>query len=247
MQYEEIIVVFFSTFLVWHTVLAGKPPGNKWYTGNRAPLLPGRFVRLPATALTPGGWLRRQLENTAGRAHGKSGQYEHLATKKGQCLVEQGRYREDRMGGAALLVKGVFEYRLLLRDEKMIRETKFWIDAVLNNQRANGDFGPDRVNKGNRDLWTNMPMVWCLQSYYEYSGDKRVLGFLRRYFTFQLSIPDEQFLKDYWENSRGGDDMYSVYWLYNRTGNAFLLELANRIDGDRPTGGRRVICPIGIT
>ena len=66
------------------------------------------------------------------------------------------------------------------------------------------------------------------QSYYEYSGDKQGAGVPAALFYWQLSIPDEQFLKDYWENSRGGDDMYSVYWLYNRTGKCFLLELATR-------------------
>src|SRR5690606_36015751 len=51
-----------------------------------------------------------------------------------------------------------------------------------------------------------------------------------RYFRWQLSLPDDRFLEDYWENSRGGDNLASVYWLYNRTGELFLLELATKID-----------------
>ncbi|HEX6427474.1 MAG TPA: beta-L-arabinofuranosidase domain-containing protein, partial [Niastella sp.] len=81
-----------------------------------------------------------------------------------------------------------------------------------------------------RDLWTNMPMLWVLQSYYEYSNDARVLTFLTNYFKWEMALPDDQFLEDYWENSRGGDNMYSVYWLYNRTGESWLLELATKID-----------------
>lgn len=39
------------------------------------------------------------------------------------------------------------------------------------------------------------------------------------------------FLKDYWEHSRGGDNLVSVYWLYNRTKGAnWLLDLAKKID-----------------
>ncbi len=53
---------------------------------------------------------------------------------------------------------------------------------------------------------------------------------MSRYFKWQLTLRDEDFLKDYWENSRGGDNLASVYWLYNRTGEAFLLELATKID-----------------
>jgi hypothetical protein len=104
-------------------------------------------------------------------------------------------------------LKGYANIGYMLGDKKMIAEAKFWIDAVLNNQRDNGDFGPARTNKGNRDLWTNMPMLWCLQSYYEYSKDPRVIPFMTKYFKYELSVPDNQFLEDYWENSRGGDNM----------------------------------------
>ena len=112
----------------------------------------------------------------------------------------------------------------MLNDQKMIAEAKFWIEAVLSNQRENGDFGP-AVEKGagKRDLWTNMPMLWCLQSYYEYSTDPRVIDLMTKYFKWQLTIPDDKFLEDYWENSRGGDNLYSVYWLYNITGEKLLL------------------------
>jgi hypothetical protein len=68
-----------------------------------------------------------------------------------------------------------------------------------------------------------------LQSYYEYSNDARVLQFMKNYFKWELSVPDEDFLEDYWENSRGGDNLYSVYWLYNRTGESWLLQLAEKL------------------
>jgi hypothetical protein len=74
-----------------------------------------------------------------------------------------------------------------------------------------------------------MLMLQILQSWYEYSEDERVLPFMTRYFRWQMTVPDKDFLKDYWENSRGGDNLASVYWLYNRTGDAFLLDLANKI------------------
>ncbi|MNI12951.1 Non-reducing end beta-L-arabinofuranosidase [compost metagenome] len=80
------------------------------------------------------------------------------------------------------------------------------------------------------DLWGNMIMLWCLQSYYEYSADQRVLTLMTNYFKWQASLPDSFFLKDYWENSRGGDNLLSVYWLYNRTqGNEWLMDLADKI------------------
>lgn len=203
---------------------------NRWYTGSRAPLLPEYFSKLPVTAFTPGGWLRRQMELQRDGLTGKLGEISIWLSKKDNAWLNKdgkGKYGWEEL---PYWLKGYANIGYMLKDSAMIRESKFWIDHVLSNQRENGDFGPMVERKGNRDLWTNMPMLWCLQSYYEYSHDPRVLPFMSRYFKWELSIPDEHFLKDYWENSRGGDNMYSVYWLYNRTGEKWLLDLATKID-----------------
>ncbi|HQQ97178.1 MAG TPA: glycoside hydrolase family 127 protein [Cyclobacteriaceae bacterium] len=52
---------------------------------------------------------------------------------------------------------------------------------------------------------------------------------MTKYFQWQLTIPENDFLTDYWENSRGGDNLYSVYWLYNITKEPWLLDLAQKI------------------
>ena len=67
-----------------------------------------------------------------------------------------------------------------------------------------------------------------MQSYYAYTKDQRVIALMTDYFTWQMTVPDDKFLEDYWENSRGGDNLYSIFWLYNITGDAFLLELAEK-------------------
>ncbi len=135
------------------------------------------------------------------------------------------------MGRGSLLAERLWQCSYILEDEKMLNETETWIEAVFKSQQPDGYFGPVNERNGKRELWANMIMLWCLQSYYEYSGDKRVTDLMTGYFKWQMSVPDEKFLKDYWENSRGGggDNIYSVYWLYNITGDAFLLELAEKI------------------
>lgn len=210
---------------------ASTASSNGFYTTNKAPLRPQYFVKLPVTAIKPGGWLRRQLELQRDGLTGNLGEISIWLSKKDNAwLNKEGK---GKWGWEELpyWLKGYGNMAYMLRDEKMIAETKFWIDAVLNNQRDNGDFGPDvEKGAGKRDLWTNMPMLWCLQSYYEYSGDQRVIPFMTKYFKWQLSIPDNLFLEDYWEKSRGGDNLVSVYWLYNHTGEPWLLDLATKID-----------------
>ncbi|MFT3935887.1 MAG: glycoside hydrolase family 127 protein [Chitinophagaceae bacterium] len=203
---------------------------NSYYVSNKAPLAREFFAKLPVTAFKPGGWLKKQMELQRDGLTGHLGEISLWLTKKDNAWLSKegvGKYGWEEL---PYWLKGYANIGYMLGDKAMIKEAKFWIDFVLNNQRENGDFGPMAMPKGNRDLWTNMPMLWCLQSYYEYSNDPRVIPFMTKYFKWELSIPDENFLEDYWEKSRGGDNLYSVYWLYNRTGDKWLLDLATKID-----------------
>ena len=75
---------------------------------------------------------------------------------------------------------------------------------------------------GHADAWPHMLALNVLQSYYEQSGDKRVLKCLTGYFRWQLKYPENHLLGT-WAATRKGDNLESVYWLYNRTGEPWLL------------------------
>jgi hypothetical protein len=79
------------------------------------------------------------------------------------------------------------------------------------------------------DFMPNMSMLFALRAYYDYSGDKRILDLMTRYFNWQLSVPDNKFFAAGWQFPRNGDNMDSVYWLYNITGDKKLLELAEKL------------------
>lgn len=204
---------------------------NGYYVSNKAPLLPSHFIKLPIGSVMPGGWLHKVLELQKNGLTGNLGDISIWLSKKDNAWLHKdgkGKYGWEEL---PYWLKGYGNIAYMLKDRKMLVETKFWIDAAIKNQRENGDFGPlVYKGEGKRDLWTNMPMLWCLQSYYEYSKDPRVIDLMTKYFKWQLTIPDNKFLEDYWENSRGGDNLVSVYWLYNRTGDKFLLDLATKID-----------------
>jgi hypothetical protein len=214
--------------VVQHVSNAGS---NSFYLVNRAPLQKEYFTKLPVASVTPKGWVRKALEMQRDGLAGNLGEISIWLSKTDNAWLNRegkGKYGWEEL---PYWLKGYANIGYVLHDDHMIKEAKFWLDAVLTNQRENGDFGPNvEKGAGKRDLWTNMPMLWCLQSYYEYSKDPRVITLMTKYFKWQLSIPDDKFLEDYWENSRGGDNMYSVYWLYNHTGDKFLLDLATKID-----------------
>lgn len=207
---------------------AGKSP---FYGGSRAPLQPTPLVKLPITAFSPGGWLLECLRRQRDGLTGHLGELSVWLTKEDNAWLSptgQGKYGWEEV---PYWLRGYLRVATVLKDPAMLAEAKFWIEGTLASGRPNGDFGPIHDHKpGVRDLWAQMLMLQVLQAWHESTGDARVVPFMTAYFRWQMTIPEGDFLKDYWENSRGGDNLASVYWLYDRTGDAFLLDLATKID-----------------
>jgi len=203
---------------------------NSFYVSNRAPLLPSRFIALPVGSVEPRGWLLEFLRRQRDGLTGHLGEISAWLQKKDNAwLSEDGR---GRYGWEELpyWLKGYIELAYVFNDPRMLDEVEIWIEGVLGSQRPDGDFGPDqRFEDGTRDFWANMIMLFCLESYHERSGDPRVLDLMTKYFEYQATIPDEELLTHYWQKMRGGDNLYSIHWLYNRTGSRQLLELGERI------------------
>ncbi len=200
---------------------------NSNYVSNKKPLLPQQFIKLPSGSIKPGGWLLTQLQLQKDGLNGHLGEISAWLQKEDNAwLTAGGKWGWEEV---PYWLRGYAGLAYLMEDEKMMDEAKVWIEAILKSQREDGNFGPYTEVNGSQDFWPNMIALWILQSYYEYTNDVRVIDFMTRYFHFQLNVPDEHFLKSYWENSRGGDNLWSVVWLYNRTGDSKLLELADKI------------------
>ena len=200
---------------------------NVNYVSNKTPLQPQNFIKLPVGDVQPEGWVREYLERQRDGLTGHLGEISAWLEKDGNAWLSAGG--DHGWEEVPYWLKGYGDLAYILGDPEMIKETKVWIEGALASARPDGYFGPVNIRNGKRELWAQMIMLWCLQSYYEYSGDQRVIDLMTDYFKWQLTVPDGDFLEDYWENSRGGDNLLSVYWLYNRTGDSFLLDLAEKI------------------
>ncbi len=208
------------------------------YVANRAPLAPSPFVKLPIGSIEPRGWLRHQLELE------RDGMIGRLKEISPWLNFEKSAWGNTNGAGSfgweelPYWLKGYGDLGYVLKDEKIIAEAKKWIDSAMGSQRADGWFGPRELltsidQKGNQsgktDLWPNMVMLNILQSYHEYTGDPRVLELMRRYFQWEDTLPSSAFGAGYWPRIRAGDNIESIYWLYNRTGETWLLPLAKKI------------------
>ncbi len=202
---------------------------NPYYVQNKAPLKSAYFLKLPVGSIQAKGWLRKYLELQRDGLTGHLGEISAWLAKENNAWLSKDGSGDHGWEEVPYWLKGYGNLGYILQDSSIIKNAKTWLDAALNSQRDDGYFGPLILKNGKPDLWGNMIMLWCLQSYFEHSQDERVLPFMEKYFRWQAQLPDSLFLKDYWENSRGGDNLYSIYWLYNRTeGNDWLLELAEK-------------------
>ncbi|MHC4546011.1 MAG: beta-L-arabinofuranosidase domain-containing protein, partial [Planctomycetota bacterium] len=195
---------------------------NSFYVGNRSPLTPSPFIKLPIEAIKPQGWVLKQLKLEADGFTGHLLEISRFLKKENNAWLSKEGQGHSPWEEVPYWLKGFCNLGYVLNDKRIIDEAQTWIEATIASQREDGYFGPRsnlrRIGGSKPDVWPNMIMLNVLQSYYEYSGDKRVIELMTKYFRWQLTVPDEDFLEPFWQNQRASDNLASVYWLYNRTG-----------------------------
>lgn len=200
---------------------------NVNYPGYRAPLHGGYLLKLPVGQVQPRGWLREFLVRQRAGLNGLLGSVSAwLEKSNNQWLSDAGDHGWEEV---PYWLRGYASLAYILDDEAMKREAQVWFEGVLSHLKSDGFLGPRNTSNGRPEVWAQMIMLWALQTYYEHSGDARVISAMTDYFKWELTVPDDQFLEDYWENKRGGDNEWSVIWLYNRTGDAALLPLVEKL------------------
>ncbi len=246
-QYRLLILTLALASLPAAEIAPTPPAGsNRFYVGNRAPLAASPLAKLPIGSIRPEGWIRKQLELEGEGFSGRLSEISQFCKYEGNGWVAPGS--ADRgWEEAPYWLKGFTDLGFVLGDERIKAEARKWLDAVIANQQKDGYFGTRKnltVRRGDQpemnldkpaeiiDLWPNMIMLYPLRTLYEATGDKRVLPFMLKYFAWQRTIPKDQFLPGSWQKYRGGDNLDSIYWLYNRTGERWLLDLA-RLNHER--------------
>jgi hypothetical protein len=186
--------------------------------GNRSPLAPNAFNFLPLGSTRPRGWLLEQLRI---QANGLSGHLDETWADVGPNSGWLGGTGESWERGPYFL-DGLVPLAWLLDDARLKAKAQRYIDWTLNHQHASGMIGP----ASNNDWWPRMVMLKVLTQYQEFTGDARVIPVMDRYFQYQLRELPKRPLRD-WGRFRWQDELLSVIWLYNRTGSAYLLDLAH--------------------
>jgi DUF1680 family protein len=206
------------------------------YLNNRSPLISKQYLELHLGSIRPEGWLLKQLQLM------KDGLTGHLDELYPSVLGS----RNGWLGGdgdgwerGPYWLDGLVPLAWILDDADLKAKAMPWIEWTLNSQTEDGYFGPvpfteepapePGIQKSpRRDWWPKMVMLKVLRQYYDATGDERVISLMTNYFSYQLKALPETPLDNwsFWGNRRAGDNLMLVYWLYNITGDAFLLDLA---------------------
>jgi uncharacterized protein len=187
---------------------------------NRAPVRQNKFDLLPLGAIAPEGWLRQQL---LVQAAGLTGHIDEIWPDLGPDSGWLGGTGEAWERGPYFL-DGLIPLAYELKDPALMTKANRWVEWTLTHQQPSGQIGPTK----NDDWWPRMVMLKVLTQYQEVTGDARVIPLMQRYFAFQAQEIDKRPLFE-WSKYRWQDELVSVVWLYNRTGDPKLLDLARRI------------------
>jgi hypothetical protein len=212
---------------------------NPNYISNRPPLKENPYIQLPLGSITPRGWLREQLTLSAA---GMTGHLDEIWKDVGPENGWLGG-KGDPWERGPYWIDGLTPLSYILKDAVLMTKVRSWIEWSLKSQRADGYFGPRSdttrkfsakgrwpawMEKNKEDWWSRMVMLKVMEQYYEATNDPRVLGFMTKYFHYQEEQLPHKPLAYWteWAKARGGENLQSIYWLYNRTGEPWLLDLA---------------------
>ena len=206
------------------------------YLNNRQPLLQKDYIELPLGAIRAEGWMQEQLVRMKEGMTGHLDKvYEPVMGARNGWLGGDG----DVWERGPYWIDGLLPLAYILNDEALKEKIKPWVEWTLASQKPDGYFGPDTdrtpepgLQRDNaRDWWPKMVMLKVMQQYYSATEDTRVLDFFTKYFKYQLAELPKTPLGHwtFWGEQRGGDNLMMVYWLYNITGDKFLLDLGELI------------------
>lgn len=192
------------------------------------------YEELQLGSISPQGWLRENLEL----------QRDNISKNMDETYPQVMGPRNGWLGGdgdqwerGPYWIDGLLPLAYILDDESLKAKVQPWVEWALASQREDGNFGPctdyenePGIQRDNAlDWWPRMVVLKILQQHYNATGDERVLPFMERYFHYQLMMLEQKPLDywTFWSRFRHADEMNVALWLYRKTGDDKLLQLAD--------------------
>lgn len=117
----------------------------------------------------------------------------------------------------------------LLNDEDMKSRVCSYIDYIIKHQKPDGWICPDD-ERAKQDLWGYLLMLKVLVLYHDATGDERIEGVVRNALLCLERHIDRATLSQ-WGQTRWFEGLIALWWLYDRTGEEWILDFAAKLQG----------------
>jgi DUF1680 family protein len=217
-----------------HMVKGGNHSSGSSPTRNKTGLLPQTFEPLPLGSIRPAGWLLTQLRI---QANGLTGHLDEFWPD----VMDSGWIGGKAEGWerAPYWLDGLVPLAFLLDDERLKAKARRWMDYILTHQSDDGWLGPIQASQvcgGSSppcDPWPVFIILKAMTQYFEATRDDRVVAAMQKCLRRMSTLLAEHKLEEWgdpglssWAAMRYGDLLVSIYWLYDLTGEEWLLDLA---------------------
>ncbi len=186
-------------------------------------LLPLTLKPLPLGCIRPEGWLKRQLRI---QADGLSGHLDEFwpSISQSPWLVPGGA--GEGWERVPYWLDGLVPLAYLLGDERLIEKARRDIDIILSAQAEDGWLGPSD-ERSKSDYWPQYLILKVLAQYAEVSGDPRAVPAMLRS-ARAMDLWMDRHPPQGWAHYRVPDLLWALAWLYDRTGEEWLVDLSKR-------------------
>ena len=222
-QYHGSVVLLSVVIMAARLANAAGADG-KARTGVAPTLNPPAFEPLPLGSIKPAGWLKEQLRV---QSAGLSGHLDEFWPD----IKESAWFGGTAEGWERVpyWLDGIVPLAYVLDADDLKAKVKKSIDTILDHQQVDGWLGPvgDSQKHKPYDVWPLFPLFKALTQYQEASGDPRVVpALLKCCRKIDQVISGEPLYS--WARVRAADFVITLYWLYDRTKEPWLLELAQK-------------------
>jgi uncharacterized protein len=183
------------------------------------------FRPLPLGTISPEGWLRRQLRI---QADGLTGHLDEFWPDVGQSQWFGGK--AEGWERAPYWLDGAVPLAWVLGDKTLQTKVTRHVEHIIASQRPDGWYAPYPADASAKsyDIWSILLANKVLVQYHEATGDAGVFRAVARNLKATLESLDRTPLFG-WGRFRWFEGLVAVYYVYERTGEAWLLELARKL------------------
>ncbi len=177
---------------------------------------------LPLGAIKPSGWLKKQLQI---QVDGLSGHLDEFWPDISDSAWFGGK--ADSWERAPYWLDGAVPLAFLLDDIELKSRIIEYMDMVIGNQDESGWISPAEET-AQYDLWAVFLVLKPLIQYHDATGDERVPEVVSKTLHWVEDHIDRRPLFN-WGKFRWFESLLSIYWLYERTQEDWLLDLAVKL------------------